>query len=194
MHIRIHISAPAVSALHLITEQYKILSPAELRHSLYEILIEGLYSAFTLYAFHHYAGDLVIPYGFLHRIEVHRHGNESRRKRLIKLMEYILAGCRKSGKGPAVEAVFQSYYRIVFLSLMLRGVFSYGLYAVFICLGSGVGVEHLFHAGLFAQKFRKPYAGLRIIKIGGMLQRSKLLCHSLLPFCIGYSKGCDAYA
>ena len=84
---------------------------------------------------------------------------------LVQLVEVILSGCRQGGQRPAMEAVLKSHDGVAVRTLLLGGVLSRRLDGALVGLGTGIGKEHLLHAGFLAQKLGKPGTGRIVIEI-----------------------------
>ena len=91
--------------------------------------------------------------------------DKARSQGLVQLMEMILSGCRQGGQRPAVEAVLKGHNGVAVHALLPGGILSRRLDGALVGLGTGIGEEHLLHAGFLAQELGKLGAGLGVVEV-----------------------------
>ena len=166
IHISVKHSASSVSDLYLVGDKQNILFLGKFRKCGKIILTKRIYSSLALNDLKHDRAALIFSAEPLHVVNIICLGiNETACQGLEIGMERILSRCGESGYRSAVEAVFQGYYRGIFLALLISAVLACRLYSALVCLSARVREEYLFHSRSLAKHFCKIGTGLTVIKI-----------------------------
>ena len=195
LHIGVHGAGTAVAGLHFVHHEQDILLLQEGSQLFHEIRIQGDDAAFTLYHLDENRGDSAVSAKLFQRIHISgRERSKAGSQRLEEFVEVILSGGGQGGQGPAMEALLQRHNSRAGGSFVFRSPFPGNLDGAFIGFCSGIGEEHLGHAGLITQGLGQVGTGSSVEQVRHMLNAVDLLFNSCDPFVIRYTEGgdCDA--
>ena len=195
MHIGVHGAGAAVAGLHFVHHEQDVLLLQESSQFFHEGRIQGDDAAFTLYHFNENRSDSAVGAKLLQR--VHISGGERSKagsQGLEEFMEMILTGGGQGGQRTTVEALLQRHNSRAGGSFVFRGPFPRNLDGAFIGFCSGIGEEHLGHAGLITQGLGQVGTGGSVEQVRHVLNAVNLLLHSRDPFIIRHTErgDCDA--
>ena len=100
----------------------------------------------------------------------------------------------RKGERPAVETALQRDDVVISLALVFLSPFAGGFDGTLVGFRTRIAEKHLLHARAQDKSFRERDAGIGVIEIGSVLQRTELPGDRRRPLLVAVAEDVDAYA